>query len=133
MDRDTRIRMYAKMMARLVLIIGVVTVVIFIPFILYLHQSPIAMIALVTMILGIILSGYAHVKSPDLPALNFRIWVAGTLLIVVGMSVADLDIRGISWRGLGGLALEWVVFGSAIALNVVAVRKGSSPNAIVSK
>jgi hypothetical protein len=49
------------------------------------------------------------------------------------MSVADLDIRGISWRGLGGLALEWVVFGSAIALNVVAVRKGSSPNAIVSK
>ncbi len=133
MDRDTKIRMYAKMMARLVLIFGVVTVVIFIPFILYLHQSPIAMIALVTIILGIILSGYAHIKSPDLPALNFRTWVAGTLLIVVGMSVADLDTRGISWRVLGGLALEWAVFGSAIALNVIAVRKESSPNAIASK
>lgn len=138
MDRDAKIRMYAKVMAKTVLILSVLDAVLVGIFLASGRADSIAMpsgsvdpimfaLSLMMILMGIGIQGIGLYRSGGLPALYFGGWAAGVLLVAIGHSLSYLHVLGLNWRSLVSLILSWAFFLGTIVLNFVAVRKLTRP------
>ncbi len=129
-DRDAKIRMYAKVMAKVVLIVAVLDAVLVAFFLTVGYgtsrpelSSFMLALSLLMILMGIGISGTVLYLSGGLPVLYFDTWAGGILAMAIGHSLSYPSVLGLPWRSLVSLILSWTFFVATICLNFVAVRK----------
>lgn len=134
MDRDAKIRMYAKVMAKVVLLVAVLDAVLVAFFLIVgygtsrpeLYSFQLAL-SLLMILMGIGISGTVLYLSGGLPVLYFDTWAGGILAMAIGHSLSSPLLQGLNWRSLVSVILSWAFFVATICLNFVAVRKLTRP------
>lgn len=134
MDRDAKITMYAKVMAKVVLIVAVLDAVLIAFFLIVgygtsrpeLYSFQLAL-SLLMILMGIGISGTVLYLSGGLPVLYFDSWAGGILAMAIGHSLSSPLLQGLNWRSLVSVILSWAFFVATICLNFVAVRKLTRP------
>ncbi|MCJ2555752.1 MAG: hypothetical protein LN415_01410 [Candidatus Thermoplasmatota archaeon] len=133
MDRDAKIRLYAKVMAKAFLIASVVDAVAvgILLIVGYGTSRPelsfMLALSLLMILMGIGISGTVLYLSGGLPVLYFDTWAGGVLLVAIGHSFSLPSVLGLNWRSLVSLILSWAFLVGTIGLNYVAVRKLTRP------
>lgn len=134
MDRGAKITMYAKVMAKVVLIVAVLDAVLVAFFLIVGYgtsrpelSSFMLALSLLMILMGIGISGTVLYLSGGLPVLYFDTWAGGVLLVAIGHSFSLPSVLGLNWRSLVSLILSWAFLVGTIGLNYVAVRKLTRP------
>jgi len=138
MDRDAKIRMYAKLASKAFLIASVVDAVVVGLFLAsgsadsntFPSGNPSSItlaLSLLMILMGIGISGTVLYLSGGLPVLYFDSWAGGVLLVAIGHSLSLPSVLGLNWRSLVSLILSWAFLVGTICLNFVAVRKLTRP------